>query len=291
MKPAPFTYHDPTTLPEATALLGRLENARALAGGQSLMPMMNFRLAMPDHLVDLNGVPELAGIRRVGGTVTIGAMTRQRDLEFSPDVAADLPIMTAALGHVGHRQTRNRGTMGGSLCHLDAAAELVNIVALLDGVLEIASSRGARQVRIGDFALGAMTTALEPDELLTAVTLTPWPQAHGHCFLETARRRGDFAIAAVGVLLTLDANGAIDRAALAISGLGAIPVRPAPVEALLLGQRPSHELFRAAAAEAAKLEAMADAYVTTAYRQHLARILTYRALETASQCAQERAAA
>jgi len=287
MKPAPFVYHDPTSIAEVAALLGRHDNARMLAGGQSLMPMMNFRLVAPDHLIDLNGVAGLAGIGRRGGAVTIGAMTRQRELEFSPDLAAAMPILREALRHVGHRQTRNRGTIGGSLCHLDPSAELVNLVALHDGALEIASVRGTRAAGLATFAAGIMTHSMAPDELLTAVTLTPWPRPHGYCFMETARRRGDFAIAAVSVLLTLDAAGAIGRAALAVSGLSGLPVRLGRVEAMVAGQRPSHELFRAAAAAAATLEAMEDPYASAAYRRHLARILTYRALEIAVGRARE----
>jgi aerobic carbon-monoxide dehydrogenase medium subunit len=283
MKPAPFTYHDPVTVAEATSLLARYENARALAGGQSLMPMMNFRLATPDHVVDLNGITGLAGITWNGGALTIGAMTRQRDLEFSADIAADMPILRETLRHVGHRQTRNRGTIGGSLCHLDPSAELVNIAALHDGVLQIASSGGTREAGFRAFAVGAMTNTMQQDELLTAVTLERWPRPHGYCFVETARRCGDFAIAAVGVLLTLNGAGAIDRAALAVSGLSGLPVRLAAAENMLTGQRPSHEVFRAAAEDAATLEAMEDPYASAAYRRHLARILTYRAIETASR--------
>jgi carbon-monoxide dehydrogenase medium subunit len=290
MKPAPFTYHDPATIAEAISLVASHENARVIAGGQSLMPMMNFRLVTPDHLIDLNGIAELTGIERTGDAMTIGAMTRQRDLEFSPEIAAAFPILHEALRHVGHRQTRNRGTVGGSLCHLDPSAELVNMVALHDGVLRIASAGGTREAAFSAFATGAMTHSMAPGELLTAVTLTPWPRAHGSCFMETARRRGDFAIAAVGVLVTIGDTGAIDRAALAISGLAGLPVRLTAAETMLTGQRPSPELFRAAAAEAATLEAMEDPYASADYRRHLARILTYRALETAAARAGEEAA-
>jgi len=287
MKPSPFTYHDPTTIAEAVALLADHDNALALAGGQSLMPMMNFRLAAPDHLVDLNGIAELAGIRRDGETLKIGAMTRQRDLEFSAEIATTLPIVHEALRHVGHRQTRNRGTIGGSLCHLDPSAELVNMVSLHDGVMHVVSPGGGRTVSFEKFATSAMTHSMAHGELLTAITLTPWPRPHGYCFMETARRRGDFAIAAVSVLLALDDAGAVSRAALAVSGLSGVPVRLAAVETMVVGQRPSHDLFRAAAAEAAKLEAMEDPYASADYRQHLARILTYRAMETATKRARE----
>jgi carbon-monoxide dehydrogenase medium subunit len=281
MKPPPFAYHDPTTIDEATELLGRLDNAVPLAGGQSLMPMLNFRVVAPDHLIDLNRIEALAYITIADDVGRFGAMTRQRDLEFSPDVAHAFPILHEALKHVGHRQTRNRGTFGGSLCHLDPSAELVNMVALHDGVLEAASGGGKRTIKITDWVSGAMTHSLAPGELLTAIELRTWPAGHGYAFEEFARRHGDFAIAAVGCLTTLDTNGTIGRAALCVSGLGPAPVRVVEAERLLAGARPSHEAFRAAAVAAEALEAMSDVYVTSAYRKHLARILTYRALEQA----------
>lgn len=283
MKLAPSTYHDPVTTADATALLARLDNVRILAGGQSLMPMMNFRLATPDHLVDINGVTELAGIRRNETAFTIGAMTRQRDLEFSSEITAHMPIVQEALRNVGHRQTRNRGTIGGSLCHLDPSAELVNMVALHGGTLHIASATGTRQAGLETFAAGTMTNSMEQGEMLTAVTLPLWPRPHGYCFLETSRRRGDFAVAAVSALVTVGPNGAVTRTAITVSGLSAAPVRLTGVETAAVGQMPSHELFRAAAEAAAGLDAMDDPYASAAYRRHLARVLTYRALQTATQ--------
>lgn len=287
MKPAPFRYHDPRTLAEATNLIGALENARPLAGGQSLMPMMNFRYAMPDHLVDLNQVSELAYIRRDGETLRIGAMTRQRDVEFSTEVGAHCAILHEALMHVGHRQTRNRGTLGGSLCHLDPSAELVNVTALLDGTLHAVSKSGTREIPMAEFATAFMTTSLEAGELLAGVSLrVPAPHA-GHAFAEFARRRGDFAIVACSAIVALGTRGAIARASLAISGISHCPVRPADIERALTGERPGPAAFKAAAAEAGKLDAASDAYVTADYRKHLARILTYRALERAAARAAE----
>src|SRR3981081_3257983 len=169
MKPPPFAYHDPTTLDEATALLGRLGNAIPLAGGQSLMPMLNFRVVTPDHLIDINRIAALSHISITGSLGRFGAMTRQRDLEFSAEVMRAFPIIPEALQHVGHRQTRNRGTLGGSLCHLDPSAELVNLVALHDGVLEAASRDGRPEIRIADWGRGIMTNALEPGGHLTRV--------------------------------------------------------------------------------------------------------------------------
>ena len=282
MKPRRFVYHDPTSVAEATDLLGRLDNALPLAGGQSLMPLLNFRVAAPDHLIDLNNIAGLSYIDIDGnGRGRFGAMTRQRDLEFSADVARAFPILQEALFHVGHRQTRNRGTFGGSLCHLDPSAELVNMTVLHDGRLLTASKGAARSIPASEWVRGIMTTALEPGELLTAIELTAWPKGHGFAFEEFARRHGDFAIAAVGCLVTMNAAGSIERVALCVSGLGAGPVRLASAERLLVGQKPSHEAFCAAAVEAEGLDATDDAFVKASYRKHLARILTYRALERA----------
>ena len=288
MKPAPFTYHDPRSLNDTLDLLATHENARVLAGGQSLMPMMNFRYAMPDHLIDLNKVGELAYIRVENHALKIGAMTRQRDIEFSTDVGKHCPLLHAALKHVGHRQTRNRGTLGGSLCHQDPSAELLNAAALLGATMHVASKRGARDIPSAEFAVAYMTTALEPDEMLAGVTF-PLPQkAQGHAFVEFARRHGDFAIVACSALLALDVQSNIAAASIALSGLAHAPIRPTAIEQALRGQTPDAHTFKAAAAEAEKLEAGADAYVTSAYRQHLARVLTHRALEQAAAQAKEK---
>lgn len=287
MKPAPFTYYDPRSISEAVNLLATHENARMLAGGQSLMPMMNFRYAMPDPLIDLNKVSELAYIRVEGNALTIGAMTRQRDIEFSPEIGKHCPLLQAALAHVGHRQTRNRGTLGGSLCHLDPSAELVNAAALLGATMHTVSRRGTRDIPFADFAAAYMTTALEPDELLAGVTFPLPGHGNGHAFVEFARRHGDFAIVACSALMEFDAKGNIIDAAIALSGLSHAPTRATAIEQALRGQQPDAATFKAAAAEAEKLEAMADAYVSSTYRQHLARVLTYRALEQAAARARE----
>ena len=290
MKPAPFAYYDPTSLAEASALLARHENARLLAGGQSLMPMMNFRYVTPDHLIDLNKIPSLAGIGIADGALRFGAMTRQRDIEFSAEVKRLCPVMQEALAHVGHRQTRNRSTIGGSLCHLDPAAELVNMTALYGGTLEAESARGKRVLAFDAFAAGFMASSLESDEILTSVSITPWRPRHGYAFLELARRHGDFAIVAASALIELDRRGQIARAALALSGLGPVPARLEKAIALLQGAAPKREAFLAAAEEAGTIEAMSDAYYSAAYRQHLARVLTRRVLEQAAHRATERSA-
>jgi carbon-monoxide dehydrogenase medium subunit len=288
MKPAPFVYHDPSSCDEACELLASCEDARVLAGGQSLLPLMNFRALTPAHVIDLNRVAALSYVRVEERAIRAGAMTRQRDLERNEEVGRRCPVLHAALSHVGHRQTRNRGTLGGSLCHLDASAELVNVAALLGATLHAVSRRGTRDLAFGEFAAGYLTTSLAPDELLAGVTLPLPPSQHGYAFVEFARRCGDFAIVACSALLTLDANGAIASAAIALSGLGPVPVRPTAIERALGGQQPGAAVFRDAAAAAGALDADGDPFVSAAYRRHLARILVYRALEEAVMRARER---
>jgi carbon-monoxide dehydrogenase medium subunit len=290
MKPAPFTYHDPRTIEDAVSLIAEHEDARLLAGGQSLVPMLNFRFVQPAHLIDLNGVEALNFISRAGDDVTIGAMTRQRTLERSSGIADVAPIIPLALSHVGHRQTRARGTLGGSLCHFDPSAELCNLAALFDAELVLARKGGERRVRFSQFGLGYLSTAAAPDELLKEVRLKHWPHGHGFAFEEFSMRHGDFAICAVSCLVTLRASGEIDDIAIAVSGVSPTPVRLREVEVAMRGQRPSRDLFRAAAEKASALEATSDAYVTAAYRKHLARILTFRAIEKATGAKMEIAA-
>jgi carbon-monoxide dehydrogenase medium subunit len=281
MKPSVFTYHDPCTVDDAVGLVGKLENARPLAGGQSLMAMINMRFSQPDHIIDLNKIPELAGIVQADGQIRIGAMTRQRDLEFSPLIAARLPLMTQALLHVGHRQTRNRGTLGGSLCHLDPAAELVAVSAACDAVVEVASARGRRDIAFDDFPAGFMTPAIEADELVVGVRYPMWSAKHGSAFVEFSRRHGDFAIVSAAALITVDDSGVITRAALALGGVGVAPLRMRAVEGLLVGHASSEALLREAAEECRHIEAMDDALVTGAYRRSLAVVMARRALTAA----------
>lgn len=287
MKPAPFTYHDPTTIQGAVEMLGTLENARPLAGGQSLVAMMNFRYAVPDHLVDLNRIAALSGIAH-GEDFRIGAMTRQRDIEFSGLVARHCPILQEAILNVGHRQTRNRGTIGGSLCHADAAAELPAVMLLCDAVMTAASSAGQRDIAAGDFLLGFMTTALEPNELLTGLKLSPWSPRHGYAFEEFARRHGDFAIAGVGILIELNTSFEVDRLAIVVAGVGPRPVRLADVEERARGHAADDALIAEAGVAAGSVEAVGDAHVSAGYRRHLATVLTQRAMRRAISRARQR---
>jgi carbon-monoxide dehydrogenase medium subunit len=282
VKPAPFTYHDPRSLSDLVALLGRHENAKLLAGGQSLGPMLNFRYVVPDHLIDLNRIPELAYIRPGAGTLEIGAMTRQRALERSAEVTRACPVLTEALGFVGHFQTRNRGTFGGSLCHLDPSAELPGVCALHDATLTVTGPKGVRQVAMADWGVAFMTPNLASEEVLTSITLQLWREPHGHAFVEMARRHGDFAIAGVGCLVALDPAGKAKRVALALVGVTQAPVRLAAAEKLLAGTDLSDAALRAAAAEIDKLEALDDAHVSATYRKRLAGVLLGRAVRQAA---------
>jgi carbon-monoxide dehydrogenase medium subunit len=281
MKPPPFRYYDPSTVADAIGLLGRLENAKLLAGGQSLMPMLNMRYVLPDHVIDLNRVEGLSYVRETGGAIEIGGMTRQRELEFSDLIRGKLPLMQEAILQIGHRQTRNRGTIGGSLCHLDPAAELVTLGAAFDAAVVVTGPNGTREVAFADFPVGYMTTAVEPTEILTAVRFKPWPTGHGYAFVEFSRRHGDFAITSAAALLEAGGAGKIVRASVTIGGAAVTPVRAREVEQALVGQVPTPELLRQACESCRSIEAIEDIHAPASYRQHLAAVLSRRALEKA----------
>ncbi len=281
MKPPPFTYHDPRTIPEVLDLLAEKDNARLLSGGQSLMPMLNMRYVLPDDVIDLNRVDGLSGIEAKNGTLRIAGMTRQRDIEFSDAVSARCPIMTEAILQVGHRQTRNRGTLGGSLAHLDPSAELPAVAMALDATIHVESKRGKRDIAMADFPAGYMTPSIELDEMVTGATFPLWEEGHGYAFIEFARRHGDFAIVSAAALLTTDGAGKVDRVSILVSGVGPSPLRCTEAEDMILGQTPEIELFREAAETARAFDAMEDIHAPSSYRQHLAAVLSRRALEKA----------
>lgn len=281
MKPPPFHYFDPRSVEEACDLLATKENARLLAGGQSLMPMLNMRYVQPDNIIDLNRVAGLDGIREDGTSLCIGAMARQRDLEFSDFVRERCPLMHEALLNVGHRQTRNRGTIGGSLCHLDPAAELPTVAAAYDATIEVKSIDGSREIPMADFPAFFMTPSIEPNEMVTGVRLTPWPKGHGSAFVEFARRHGDFAITSVAVLLDIDADRKVKRASIALGGLSHCPERATQSEALLLGNIATNRLMEEAADACGEIEAKSDVHASANYRRHLARTLAFRAINKA----------
>jgi carbon-monoxide dehydrogenase medium subunit len=286
VKAGAFAYHDPRTCGDLIGLMARLDNAKLLAGGQSLMPMLNLRLVAPDHLVDVNRIPELSGIRISPERIEIGAMTRQADLQASDDLAAVAPMFRQALAHVGHIQTRSRGTIGGSCCHLDPAAELPALCALFDAEFDVAGPNGARIVPASDWFCGYLQSALDEREILHAIRLPPWPRGHGFGFNEYARRHGDFAIAGAAALLALAADRTIRRAAVVVFGVEPAPRRLARIETALIGQRLDQAAIAAAAEEAHCLDAMSDAHVSGAYRRHLAGVVTMRALADAVDAAE-----
>jgi carbon-monoxide dehydrogenase medium subunit len=278
MKPPLFSYHDPRTPADAVSLLGTLENAKLLAGGQSLMPMLNMRFVLPDHIIDLNRVEGLSYIRANNGALEIGAMARQRDIEFSDLVRERCPLMHEAISQVGHRQTRNRGTLGGSLCHLDPSAELVSVAAAVDAKVAVTGKNGTRSIDFAEFPAGYMTPAIELDELLTGATFPCWPAGHGYAFLEFSRRHGDFAIVSAAVLIEEDSNGKVTRASVTLGGMGPAPVRATEVERALIGEVPEEKRLRDICEVLRKLDALEDVHAPSSYRQQLATVLPRRAL-------------
>ncbi len=278
MKPPPFKYHDPRSLDDTLGLLSEKENAKLLAGGQSLMPMLNMRFVFPDDIIDLNHIPELSTIQEGGGRIRIGAMTRQCTLERSEVIRDRCPIMAEALLQVGHIQTRNRGTIGGSLCHLDPSAELPTVARGLDAQIEVQSKRGARTLAMADFTAFYMTPAIEIDEIVTAIEFDPWPKGHGFAFVEFARRHGDFAMVGVAALLELSADGSVSRASITLGGVGPAPVRCTAAQNIVTGSDGSDAVMREAAETCREIDAMDDVHVSAAYRRQLAAALTRRAL-------------
>jgi aerobic carbon-monoxide dehydrogenase medium subunit len=286
MKPSPFTYHAPRTLDEALDLLATFDNARVLAGGQSLMPMMNYRVVQPEHLIDLGRIAELAFVDDTPDGLQIGAMTTQRAIERSALVHERCPLLTDALFHVGHQQTRNRGTIGGSICHLDPSAELPVTACALDAVMIAAAKTGRRKIPFVDFPAGYLTSSLEPDEILVAIDFGQWPQRAGSAFEEYAVRPADFAIVAIAAVIATDGDDIITEARIAAGGIAPVPTRLTGVEDILKGQRPSDALVKRAAAAAAAVPAEGDDANPPEYRQELAGHLTQRALTKAVRRAQ-----
>lgn len=285
MKPAAFAYHRPDSLDQVLDLLSENgDEAKILAGGQSLVPAMNFRLAQPAALIDINRVPGLAFIEPGGdGGLRIGATTRQRAAERSGLVAERAPLMHQALPCIAHAQIRNRGTVGGSVAHADPAAELPAVMLALDARMRARSRRGERWIPAGEFFTGLLSTALAPDELLVEIEIPPAPARTGHAFVELARRSGDYALAGVAAVVTLDEGARVAAARVALLGVGQGPVLADAAGALLTGEPVTDELVRAAAdaAGARDIDPHDDVHATAAYRRHLARVLVGRALTAA----------
>jgi len=282
MKPVSFQYHAPATVKEAVDLLGALPNARLLAGGQSLVPMLNLRAATPDHIIDLGGVAGLNSIRESPTTLRIGAMTTQRAIERSDLIRSNCPLLTETVLHVGHQQTRNRGTLGGSLCHLDPGAELPVIAAALEAVLTVEGPSGSRTLCFDEFPAGYLTTTLEPDEVLTEIEIPKAGADEGYAFLEFNQRPADFAVVCVAVSLAFE-GARVRRARIAIGGVDYAPIRLTEAENSLRGETAGAEAFARAAAVAAALRCEGDEVSPADFRQHLAGVLTGRALSRAAE--------
>jgi carbon-monoxide dehydrogenase medium subunit len=290
MKVAPFRYHAPRSTEEALALRAELRDSLLLAGGQSLVPYLAFRMRRCEHLIDLNDISELTGIEERDGYLEIGAMARQRAIAGSELIGRQTPVARDALKLIGHIATRTRGTLGGSLCNMDPAAELFGVSALHDAVLHVQSVRGARNIAIDDWAETFMTPSLAPDEMLTRICWRPWPVGHGHKFVEFSKRHHDYAIVAAGALMTIDAGRRITRVAAMVIGCGIKPVRLGRAEAMLLGEKGSPDLFREAAREIESLPIFPEQFaeqgyprrfVSSDFRRHLGLELAERAMAAA----------
>ena len=291
MKPPPFAYHDPSNLEEAVALLERYgDEAKVLAGGQSLMPLLNFRLSYPSALIDINRVSDLSYIKQEDGKICIGALTRQRTIEFSDLIQTQLPLLHEATILVGHLPIRTRATIGGSLAHADPAAEYPTAAIALDAELIIQGPNGQHVLSAKEFFLSYLTTALAPNEVLAEIRLPPSPSGSGWAFEEFARRHGDFAV--VGIAAVIDADGEqCRRARLAAAGAGPTPIRLRDAEDILIQEGVSEQAIQRAAEKATELiEPDNDIHASADFRRHLTQVLTRRAVKRAIERGQERSA-
>jgi CO/xanthine dehydrogenase FAD-binding subunit len=285
MKPAPFKYIAATSLQQALSLKAEHgDEAKFLAGGQSLMPAMNFRLARPAVLIDINGIAQLAGVRRNGNGTRIGALTRYHQLERDARTTAEYPLLAEALPHIAHPQIRNRGTIGGNLCHADPASELPALAVALQARLRARSASGERWVAASDFFLGSLATDLGHDELLVEIEL-PSPKQHtGSCFQEIARRRGDFAIVGVAAMVTLADDDTCCAVRVTLCGVGEAPVDASAQAAALVGQEVTGPRIAEVAQDIARIiEPAGSVHATADYQRHVAGVLTERVLTTANR--------
>jgi aerobic carbon-monoxide dehydrogenase medium subunit len=285
MKTPAFEYRAPRTIDEALALLAEhAGDAKVLAGGQSLVPLLAMRLARPTQLVDINEIDELAGIRPSNGTgVAFGALTRERAAEHSPLVAERAPLLAEALPFIGHVSIRNRGTIGGSIAHADASAELPAVAVITGAEMVVRSARAERVIPADDFFVGHFTTSMADDELLTEIRIPSGPDHAGWAFHEIARRHGDFALVGVAAMVTIT-DGRVGEARIAMMGVADRAVRASEAEAALIGQGTDARTIDAAAHEAIRnLEPASDIHGSAEFRRHLAGVATRRALTTAVQ--------
>ena len=290
MKPAPFEYHVPDSLDQALDLMSQFAGAaKILAGGQSLVPAMNFRVAQPGVLIDLNRVIELGFIQEEEEMIRIGAMTRERHLEFDTSIAKRVPLLTEATPFIAHPQIRNRGTIGGSIVNADPAAELPVLMLALDARLKAKNTAGERWINAQEFFTGMFSTALEPDEILVEIELPFMPPQTGWSFMEVAPRAGDYAMMGVAALVTLDDSGKCKRAKLVYLNAGEGPLDAREAAQLLETESPSDQLIESAAALASEREIypFGNMHASADFQRHLANVLTKKALKQAFQRAGE----
>jgi carbon-monoxide dehydrogenase medium subunit len=286
VKPPAFTYHRPTGLDEALAVLAETgEDGKVLAGGQSLVPVLNMRLAAPAHLVDINRLPGLASVRADPTAVRVGALVRHADLERDRPAAGILPLLAEATRHVAHPAVRNRGTTVGSLAHGDPAAEMPAVLALLGGHVELASAGGRRTVAAAEFFVGPLETAIRPGELAVAAVFPVPAGRTGTAWLELSRRHGDYALCGVGALVTVDDDLRVTGARVACCSVGPVPVVIDVTDAVAGRPGASADWTAAGALAAGKVDPDGDIHATAAYRRHLVGVLTARALRTATDAA------
>jgi aerobic carbon-monoxide dehydrogenase medium subunit len=291
MPAVPFKYHTPATLAEVLDLLAAHgEEAKPLAGGQSLVPMLTLRLIRPAVIVDLARLEELRGVRRENGTLHIGALVRHRALERGEGTLSACPVLQEAAGYIGNVRVRTLGTIGGSLAHADPAAELPAVVRALDATIVARGPNGERLIPASDFFVSILTTALRPGEVLVEVRVPVLGPRVGYALEEFSRRAGDFAIVASVAIVELDSEGRVAHARVALAGVGPTPCRLSSVEGALTGARASGETFRRVVAAASlEIDPSSDVHASAVYRKHLSRVLTARALERAAAVAAGRA--
>ena len=289
MKPPRFIYHDPETRGEVLDLLENYgDEAKILAGGQSLVPLLNMRLAQPEQLIDINRLADLSYIREVDGGLAIGALTRHRDVERSPLVRQRCPLLARAVPWIGHAPIRSRGTIGGSLTHADPAAELPAVLQALGGHMRVESLAGSRTISAEEFFVGPLQTSITSQEMVTEAWFPVAPALSGTAFIEVSRRHGDYALVGIAAQLTTDENDTILAAHLALMGVGETPVRLSEAEAALVGERPSEALFNAVAElSIAGLDPDADLHASGEYRRYVASVLVNRALRLAVDSANQ----
>jgi len=283
MYPASFDYHTPGSVQEAISLLGKLrDDAKLLAGGHSLIPMMKLRLAQPKHLIDLRKVPGLAGIREDGGSIAIGAMTTHWQVESSKLLQARIPVVSDAAGMIGDPQVRNLGTIGGSLAHADPAADMPAVMIALGAEFVIEGARGRRTVKVDDFFKGLMMTAVGPDEILAEIRVPVPPAGSGAAYLKFPHPASRFAVVGVCAALTVDGKGICTKAGVGVTGAGTRAMRAKGVEAGLAGKALDQAAIEAAAAKAADgVDVQADLQGSAEYKAHLLRVHARRAIEAA----------